>query len=321
MLDDFFERETDRSETVNTKQRMQKRTGTANKHFTSTFLSKVYGDDSDSESKSPSPTEDEDESAQCCGLSSPELYLYAWEQQKKEGAESLSSVGVGGGKGTENKREDSCSGTASKAIPESSRTAAEENKKDKIEQYLSNARANLNRSGARKGKTKTRRAKQQAKIEDFCKGYSVPVPEAPYWVYLMSIVEQEHCSQKTLTHVGKARDPVAKVYMHNECLLRSKSTRPASGLWTIELVIGPFSDKKTTEPVREFWKKKRRGPASRRELGKWLASTLGLECYDARYGDEDDYAEKWNESRKKRAMIRRQNRRPRKRKKASSKQQ
>jgi hypothetical protein len=313
---------------------------------------KAHGNDSDSESKSPSYSPvlsrhsitdndvDNDDHALVdekvsipCGFSSPEYSLFAWGDDngevttsKEYTTVSLSSVGVGGGEGTENLK-NSCSRTASKAIPESSRTSTEESKTtttttthpdltpELVKERVDNVRAYFSRSGTRKGKTRARAKKQQTKMESFVQKFAIPAPDAPYWVYLMSIAEQEHCTQKTLTHVGKARDPVAKVYMHNNRLLRSKSTRPASGLWNLELIIGPFEDKKTTEPICIFWKKKRRGPASRRELGIWLAATLGLECYDARYGEEDDYAEKWNESRKKRAKIRRHNQRPCKRKK------
>jgi len=143
--------------------------------------------------------------------------------------------------------------------------------------------------------------KQQIRDKDTA---LVPSTTAPYWLYLMSIVDSEHTEQKTLTHVGKSRSPVDKVRMHNERLVKSKSTRPAAGKWSIEMAIGPFRTKSNTYPIRDFWKRKRRGPASRRHFGKWIAGALGLECYDARMGEERDYLEAWNTSRKKRRKKR-----------------
>lgn len=185
---------------------------------------------------------------------------------------------------------------------------------DKSAIYLDNIKHYFEKSGKRKGKTKERLRIHQEKMETFSQKFEIPRYDAPYWVYLMSVddsVYDHHhhhhhhhhrhrqgdksprsnekftgiplsVKQKTLTHIGKARDPMAKVHMHNERLLSSKSTRAASGLWKLEIVIGPFFDKETTVPIREFWKKKRRGSDSRRRLGKWIASTLGLECYDSR---------------------------------------
>jgi len=140
----------------------------------------------------------------------------------------------------------------------------------------------------------------------FCKDLDVPRKTAPYWLYLMSIVDEQHCEQKTLTHVGKARRPVDKVRMHNERLVKSKSTRPAAGLWKLEVAVGPFASKRDTIPIRDFWKKKKRGPASRRSFGKWIAASLGLECFDSRMGDESACAETWKLSRKRRRAARRQ---------------
>lgn len=168
--------------------------------------------------------------------------------------------------------------------------------------YLDNIKCYFEKSAKRKGRTKERLRIHREKLEKFSQDFQIPRSNAPYWVYLMSIDPHQNCkksdnfehygsdmqktktttSQKTITHIGKARDPVAKVHMHNERLLSSKSTRAASGLWKMELVIGPFQSKETTGPIREFWKKKKRGSYSRRKLGMWLAATLGLECYDSR---------------------------------------
>jgi hypothetical protein len=104
--------------------------------------------------------------------------------------------------------------------------------------------------------------------------------------------------------VGKARNPIEKVRMHNERQVKSKSTRPAAGLWNLEIAIGPFETKKDTFVIRDYWKMKKRGPASRRTFGKWIAGVLGLECYDTRADDESEYLEAWKNSRKKRRKVR-----------------
>jgi hypothetical protein len=128
----------------------------------------------------------------------------------------------------------------------------------------------------------------------------------------MSIVDKEHFEQKTLTHVGKARNPAEKVRFHNERKVKSKSTRPAAGLWNLEIAFGPFECKEDTFLIRDYWKMKKRGPASRRSFGKWIAGALGLECYDTRVGDDSDYLETWKMSRKKRRSCRRKIRQPNK---------
>jgi len=136
-------------------------------------------------------------------------------------------------------------------------------------------------------------------------GFPVPPRHSPYWLYLMSIVDAEHVQQKTLTHVGKSRNPIEKVRMHNTRRVKSKSTRPAAGLWTLELAIGPVQHKEDTYVLRDYWKMKKRGPASRRDFGKWLGANLGLDCYDARADDDTDYLKAWEVSRKKRRRARR----------------
>jgi len=132
----------------------------------------------------------------------------------------------------------------------------------------------------------------------------IPSKNAPYWMYLMSIADEEHYEQKTLTHVGKSRNPIAKVRMHNERQVKSKSTRPAAGLWNLEIAFGPFEHKEDTFAIRDFWKMKKRGPASRRTFGKWIAGVLDMECFDTRWHDENEYLEAWKTSRKKRRHLR-----------------
>jgi len=165
----------------------------------------------------------------------------------------------------------------------------------------------------------------------------VPPYNSEWWLYLMSIMDhenpadttcdnrptvsipsnrtipehkkrpgskEEQASQKTLTHVGKSRQPYRCVHLHNQRLVSSKSTRGAAGLWSIELVIGPFATKSQTFPLRDLWKSKTRGPVSRRAFGKWLAAELGVECYDSKFGKDDSYADTWKESRMERRRVR-----------------
>lgn len=158
----------------------------------------------------------------------------------------------------------------------------------------------------------------------------IPPYDSKWWLYLMSIMppedeeeqEQEEISeastngvnininnddqanQKTLTHIGKSRQPLRCVHLHNKKKVHSKLTHGAAGLWSIELVIGPFDTKRETFPLRDLWKSKTRGPVTRREFGKWLAAQIGCKCYDAKHGMEEFYADMWKESRMERRRVR-----------------
>ena len=165
----------------------------------------------------------------------------------------------------------------------------------------------------------------------------IPPYDSVWWLYLMSIMDpeddanvlnsssdsasldgsgqrrrsfekkvhrKEQANQKTLTHVGKSRQPYRCVHLHNQKLVSSKSTHGAAGLWSIEMVIGPLRTKSDTFPLRDLWKAKTRGPVSRRDFGKWLSTVLEMECFDSKHGMEDTYADTWKEARMERKRVR-----------------
>ncbi len=92
-------------------------------------------------------------------------------------------------------------------------------------------------------------------------------------------------SQKTLTHVGRSRNPIRKVHLHNTKSLQTKSTRAAAGLWKLELMCGPLKSRLDGMTVKNLWKRSR-GVKSRRQRGISLALEWGLKCWDTRYNEK-----------------------------------
>ncbi len=146
----------------------------------------------------------------------------------------------------------------------------------------------------------------------------IPSYDDPYYLYLMVVGglsensrspqtsgKNSHTAQKTLTHVGKSRQPIRCVDLHNKRLLPSKLTQSAAGQWELELVVGPVGDRRQAASLKQLWCQSTRGPITRRQFGKFLANELGVPCYDRSLGQEKSYTNAWSESRIKRRRARR----------------
>lgn len=134
----------------------------------------------------------------------------------------------------------------------------------------------------------------------------IPPYDEPYFLYLMVVSGKEgHTAQKTLTHIGKSRQPIRCVNLHNNRLLPSKLTQSAAGMWELEMVVGPVGGKHQALQLKRLWSDATRGPVTRREFGKFLAAELDVPCYDRSFGQEDTYTTAWTESRIERRRARR----------------
>jgi hypothetical protein len=134
----------------------------------------------------------------------------------------------------------------------------------------------------------------------------IPSYDDPYYLYLMVVSgEDDHTAQKTLTHIGKSRQPIRCVDLHNKRLLPSKLTQSAAGTWELEMVVGPVGDRRRALALKRLWSSATRGPVTRRQFGKFLATELGVPCYDRSLGKEKTYTTAWTESRIERRRARR----------------
>jgi hypothetical protein len=134
----------------------------------------------------------------------------------------------------------------------------------------------------------------------------IPPYDATYYLYLMCVSGEEgHTAEKTLTHIGKSRQPFRCVDLHNKRLLPSKLTQSAAGSWELEMVIGPVGNRYQAMQLKRLWSSATRGPVTRRAFGKWLASELGVSCYDTSFGNEERYRDAWTASRIERRRARR----------------
>jgi len=153
--------------------------------------------------------------------------------------------------------------------------------------------------------TDIERNKKQTE-EDHLDTDHIPLYDSPYYVYLMCVSGEEgHTAEKTLTHIGKSRQPFRCVDLHNNRLLPSKLTQSAAGSWELNLVIGPVGNRYQAMQLKRLWSSATRGPVTRRTFGKWLAFELGVSCYDTSFGNEERYKDAWTVSRIERRRARR----------------
>jgi len=108
-----------------------------------------------------------------------------------------------------------------------------------------------------------------------------------WFAYLMA---NGYIRTKTHSHIGKDNRPLRKLKAHNLNRVRNaKSTRPASGHWKVEMIIGPFDSKTKVLLFRHKWKRKSRGIIPRRlrgiKLARRLPKSYGVRVYDRCKGD------------------------------------
>lgn len=107
----------------------------------------------------------------------------------------------------------------------------------------------------------------------------------PWFCYLMKQLGG-HC--KNEANVKVSDEPYKDVCGHNRGDVNDKATKPARGLWQIELIAGPLYSSEDVEKFREAWVITSRGLNSRRTrcvelVEQWRAEGYtDLHCYDKR---------------------------------------
>ena len=106
---------------------------------------------------------------------------------------------------------------------------------------------------------------------------------------------------KTNTYVDMSTTPRRRFVLLNSGRIKNvRNTKPAQGKWQLNMIIGPFNDKKKAKSVMEFWRNKSRGMKSRRNRGDELAMENNVICWDTVMdgggGGGGDNGEKMNES-------------------------
>ncbi len=86
---------------------------------------------------------------------------------------------------------------------------------------------------------------------------------------------------KTNTYVDMSTTPRRRFVLLNSGSIKNvRNTKPAQGKWQLNMIIGPFNEKKNAKSVMEFWRNKSRGMKSRRKRGIELAKQNNVVCYD-----------------------------------------
>ncbi len=90
---------------------------------------------------------------------------------------------------------------------------------------------------------------------------------------------------KNEANIKVATEAFTDVYRHNVGEINDKSTKPARGLWQVEMIIGPFGNENAASVFRREWMEESRGIESRRQRGIKLAESYvyaPIRCYDKR---------------------------------------
>jgi hypothetical protein len=112
------------------------------------------------------------------------------------------------------------------------------------------------------------------------------LPTETWFCYLMKQLGG-HC--KNEANIKVAREPYADVDSHNRGDVNDKATKPAKGLWQVEMIIGPFPRELDATQFRMEWMLASRGMSSRRDCGIKMTMKKRLEpgyenlfCFDKR---------------------------------------
>lgn len=89
---------------------------------------------------------------------------------------------------------------------------------------------------------------------------------------------------KNEAKVNVAQDVFGDAYKHNSGAINDKGTKPARGLWMVEMIIGPYETYEEADKDCREWKKESRSIIPRRDLGlEIVAAKKGkIKCYDKR---------------------------------------
>jgi hypothetical protein len=111
-------------------------------------------------------------------------------------------------------------------------------------------------------------------------------PNDAWFCYLMKQLGG-HC--KNEANIKVAREPYADVDSHNRGDVNDKATKPAKGLWQVEMIIGPFPTEREAAHFRMEWMLASRGMSSRRDCGIVMTNEKrqepgyeNLYCFDKR---------------------------------------
>jgi hypothetical protein len=113
----------------------------------------------------------------------------------------------------------------------------------------------------------------------------VMLDKEPWFVYLM---KQFGGVCKNEANIKVAREPYQDVDGHNRGDFNDKATKPAKGLWQVEMIIGPFYCELHAKQFRVQWMLDSRGMSPRRDCGiemvtEWRkCGHLELFCFDKR---------------------------------------
>lgn len=106
-----------------------------------------------------------------------------------------------------------------------------------------------------------------------------------YYVYLMACsVVMPDGQRRNHTHIGKSRNAVRKVRLHNEGRVNSgkRSTRTSAPYWRLEQWVGPFESRNEARDFQRLWFRNTKGIKLRIEKGVELARAHSLRCYTPR---------------------------------------